>query len=363
MTLQWLSMDTIPHFLFLVSLAFVLTALFLLGLRRSARRAGLVDVPGGRKHHNGSIPLIGGVGIFLAFAAVASMLPVGLREYLPLLASMAFLLVVGIIDDLMDIQASMKLVAQIFAAVLVTSWGNIQIETLGNLFGSGPVLLGDWSIPVTVFALVGLINAVNMLDGIDGLAGGFSFIALVVFAATLFGVGEPLGGMVAALLAAAVAGFLVQNLRSPWRRRASVFLGDAGSMVLGLAVGWFAVESVNAGASCLSPMAVLWVLALPVMDTLSLMVRRMARGRSPFYADREHLHHVFKRAGFCDQKSAYALLSLTVVLSLVGVIASCIGLPDGVILGGLLFLGGLHFYFISHAWRILRIIRRRRGLS
>lgn len=356
-------MDTIPYFLFLVFLAFVFTVLLLAGLRRSARRAGLVDVPGGRKRHDGAIPLIGGIGIFLAFAAVAAMLPVGLREYLPLVVAMGFLLVVGVVDDLVDIQASMKLVAQIFAAVLMTSWGNVQLETLGNLFGAGPVPLGDWSIPVTVFALVGLINAVNMLDGIDGLAGGFSFLALVVFAVVLFGAGDPLGGMLATLLAAAVAGFLAYNLRSPWRRRASVFLGDAGSMVLGLAVGWFAVEAVNAGASCLSPMAVLWVLALPVVDTLSLMVRRMSRGRSPFYADREHLHHVFKRAGFCDEKSAYALLGLTAVLSLIGVMASCVGVPDGLILLALLLVGWLHYYFISHAWRIIRIIRRRRGLS
>jgi len=356
-------MNGLTHIFFLAAVACVLTAFLMLALRRPACRAGLVDEPGGRKRHEGSVPLIGGIGIFLSFLAVVVVQPLSLREYLPLFAAMTFLLLIGVIDDLVDIQASMKLVAQMFAAVLVTSWGNVQIDALGNILGTGTIPLGDWSIPVTVFALVGLINALNMLDGIDGLAGGFSLLALMIFAWALFSVGSDEAGVLATLLAASVAGFLIHNFRTPWRRRARVFLGDAGSMILGLAVGWFAIEVGNAGTSCISPVTVLWVLALPVIDTLSLMLRRMAKGRSPFYADREHLHDVFKRAGFSDEVSAYVLMGVSVALALVGVGATCIGVPDGVLLIALLLVGGMHYYFIAHAWRILRIIRRRRGLS
>lgn len=356
-------MESVSQFFLLLLTAFGVSAGLQAGLRYPALQAGLVDVPGGRKHHDGKVPLIGGIGIFLSFMTAVMLCPEGMGEHVPLFVAMAFLLVVGVIDDLLDIQALVKLLAQIFAAVLVTSWGGVTIESLGNPFGTGPIALNDWAIPFTVFALVGLINAINMIDGIDGLAAGLSFVALLLFSAVLAVAGTERAAMLALLMAAAVGGFMLFNLRHPWRSRAAVFLGDAGSMVLGLALGWFAIRAAQEAQGAIAPVGVLWVLALPVIDTLSLMLRRIAKGRSPFYADREHLHHVFKRAGFSDGQSALILVGLSLVLGAVGILASWVGVPQFVLLAGLLVLFGLHFYFISHAWRILRLVRRRRGLG
>ncbi len=352
-----------PHFLFLLGLALVSTTALIGLLRNPALQAGLVDNPNGRKTHEGCIPLVGGVGIYLVFVAMTLFTPISMHEYVPLFFALGVLLLVGVTDDLVDMTVGWKLIAQITAAVVVTSWGNVQIVSIGDWFGTGPILLGDWSIPVTVFCLVGLINAVNMLDGIDGLAGGFALLVLSIFSAVLFLAGNEQSGVLAALLAACTAGFLLLNMRSPMLFQARVFLGDAGTMVLGLAIGWFAIEASTSGVSWFSPVAVLWVLALPVIDTLSLMVRRMRRGHSPFVADREHLHHLFDRAGFSVLQAALILLGAAVGLGVVGIAASMAGVPDGILLMGLLVVAAGHVYFISRAWRVLRVIRRRRGLG
>ncbi len=357
------SLLSIPYFIFLLFLAAIATTGLISLLGPPAVHAGLVDNPCERKRHEGSVPLVGGVGIYLVFVTMALFMPGSIFEYVPLFFALGLLLVVGVIDDLVDMTAGWKLIAQITAAVICTSWGNIQIMSAGDWFGTGPILLGDWSIPVTVFCLVGLINAINMLDGIDGLAGGFSFLALSTFATVLFLAGNHDSAMLAVLLAACVAGFLLLNMRSPMLFHARVFLGDAGTMVLGLAIGWFAIEAANSGTSWFSPISVLWVLALPVIDTVSLMVRRIRRGHSPFVADREHLHHLFDRAGFSVQQAASILLGVAITLGMFGIFGRIVGLPDGVMLLGLLLVAAGHVYFISRAWRILRVIRRRRGLS
>ena len=330
-------------------------------LRPAAIQAGLVDHPGGRKRHRGAVPLVGGLAVFLAFAGASLLLPVALRDYVPLFVAMGVLVMTGLIDDLIDVRVSTKITAQVVAAVLVASWSGLTIESFGDLLGFGPVLLGEWAVPVTVFCLVGLVNAVNMIDGMDGLGGGVGLIALGVLGWACWSAGSGTSAYLAFILAGAVGGFLVFNLRGPWRGQASAFLGDSGSMMLGLGVGWFAVDASQVPGSPISPVTVLWILALPVIDTLSLMLRRIAKGQSPFFADREHLHHIFQRAGFGDGAAAAILLGLSAVLAGIGVAGSLLGVPDPVMLLGLVLLAGAHYYFIRHAWRVGRVLRRSRA--
>ncbi len=338
---------------------FALTAALLLLLRRPALEAGLVDRPCPRKRHGRTVPLIGGICILLGFASATLPLDFGLRDYQALYAGMTTLLVVGVVDDLVDIDARAKLGLQVVAALLMTAWGGLVIADLGSLLGPGVALpLGNWAQPFTVFCVVGLINAVNMFDGVDGLAAGTVAAALawLVVAGTVGGAGE--WAVLAGLLLAAVCAFLLFNMRNPWRRRASAFLGDSGSMMLGFALAWFAVEAAQGPDAALPAIAVAWILALPVFDAVALITRRLLHGYSPFRADREHLHHIFYRAGFTAGQTVCLLIGASVVYGGIGVLGAYWGLPEWLSLLLLVALLGAHLALHARAWRSATLLRR-----
>ncbi|MCE8027022.1 MraY family glycosyltransferase [Billgrantia aerodenitrificans] len=327
-------------------------------LRRPAAAVGLADKPGGRKQHDGVVPLTGGLGVFIGFLLVQPLLPVEQSGFGPLFAGMALLVACGVIDDARDMRSTVKLGVQLVAAVLMVVWGGQVVSLLGEFPMVGELRLGWLAVPVTVVAVAGLINAVNMMDGIDGLAGGTVLVML-----TWLGIIAAVQGQVSLLvvivsLAAAVVGFLFFNMRHPWRKRASVFMGDAGSMALGFAIAWFVIELSQQDAAVISPVAYGWILVMPVMDTLSLMIRRIRKGRSPFSADRDHLHHIFLRAGFSPGSATVALMMISAALGMVGVVGSLVGVPDVLLLVGLLGAAVAHYVFVKHAWRTSKALRR-----
>ena len=342
--------------------AFAITAVALKLLRRPAMRWRLVDQPGGRKTHERPTPVIGGVVILVAFTLAFTMLTPGTGNPAGW-AGFILLGLAGLVDDAFGLRSFPKLLIQILAAGMAVLWGGLVLNELGSWSADTVITLGVLAIPVTWFAMVGFINAVNMLDGLDGLAGGVVVVMLLwlAFAAGLAGLQAPVH--IALLLAAALAGFLIHNLRSPWRRRASVFLGDSGSLALGFAVGWLAIEISQAPGRVISPIGIAWILVLPVMDTLSLMIRRMIRGRNPFHADRNHLHHVLGRAGFTQAQAAAILILISLVLGAVGVFGSLIGVPDVLLGAGLIAVASAHYLFVRYAWRSTRALKRLRASS
>ncbi|MEX0374618.1 O-antigen ligase family protein [Spiribacter pallidus] len=341
-------------------LAFATVAMLLKALRRPAMRMGLVDQPGGRKAHKRATPTIGGLAIVAGFATAYSLSPPA-QISVPAWIGLAGLAFVGYLDDLKGLRSWPKLMAQLAAALIATVLGGLVIEDLGTWPGGSSMALGGAAIPLTVFALVGFVNAVNMLDGLDGLAGGVVAVMLLwlAYAATLAGAQD--AAYLSLLLAAAVLGFLLHNLRSPFRRRASVFMGDAGSLALGFAVAWLAIEISQAPQRVISPVGIAWIVVLPVMDTVSLMLRRLLRGQNPFHADRNHLHHILGRAGFSTGQSAAILIALSAGLGAVGVGGSAIGVPDVVLGSALIAVAGAHYLFVRYAWRSTRALKRLRA--
>ncbi len=324
-----------------------------------AKEVGLVDCPGGRKDHQGEIPLVGGLAIFCAFTFISLFLPIHLRPFSSLYMGMAILLVVGIVDDLHNIKAVSKLVHQIAAAILMVSWGGVTITDLGDLFGGGAIDINGWSFPFTVMCVVGLINAINMIDGADGLAGGTVVImgGWLVVAASL--TGQPDSSTILMLFLSSVLAFLLFNFRHPWCKKAYVFLGDAGSMALGYVVAWFAVKvSQPSVHNAIYPISVLWILALPVFDTVTLMVRRMLKGMSPFAADREHLHHIFIKAGFSPAASVNILLLFVILTGGVGVAGWYYSIPEYYLTTGLFVVLCIYLYFVLHAWKTMKSLKR-----
>ena len=355
-------------------LAFATTALLIVLLRPLAIAIGLVDVPGDRKSHKGNIPLIGGMAIFLgvllslivhqSFATTDTLIEAPLPAFF---LSGFVLLVVGVLDDFRPMPAVARLLAQVIASLVMIYGGGTVLTDLGYLsFDNTPLMLGVLAVPFTVFACIGVINAMNMCDGLDGLSGSLALISLLGFgiANTLWG---DIGNQhLIVAFSACVSSFLMFNLRTLWRSKAWVFLGDAGSMLLGIALAWMAISMSQGAERVISPAAALWFLMLPIYDAVSMMVRRILKRRSPFDADREHLHHIFLLAGFSVGESVTLMSGIAVGGVVVGLSSVYLQIPDLLVVALFVVCGGLYYWTVRRAWRVMRFLRRsicRRSLT
>jgi UDP-GlcNAc:undecaprenyl-phosphate GlcNAc-1-phosphate transferase len=342
-------------------IAFVVTAVTVKVLARPAIRIGLVDWPGGRKRHDAPVPLIGGPAMFAGFMFGALTLLDSLYAYRVLFVSMVLLVVVGALDDARDLRPSSKSVAQLVAALFMTSWAGLFVVKLGNLFGFAPLDLRHWAIPFTVVCVLGVINAINMADGLDGLAGGLVLVAIAFLCAGAVDVGNLPAAKLLALMAAAVAGFLLFNIRLPWQPRARAFMGDSGSMMLGFVLVWFCVELTQTGSPRLEPMSVVWFIAVPLLDMGFVILRRILKGRSPFAADRTHLHHILLAAGFSPGQITWILIALATVFAAVGWLGWRRGWPGYAMFYAFVATFVAVALIGRRAWRLVRLFKRLRA--
>jgi UDP-GlcNAc:undecaprenyl-phosphate GlcNAc-1-phosphate transferase len=345
------------------ALSCAMTAFFIHFLHSWAIRFRLVDIPSDRKKHIGEIPLTGGLAMFLAVALTLLLQGVLAGGYFAFFLAITLLVVTGMFDDLHDLSARVRFLIQAAAALLMVYAGKVVIADLGNLLGAGSLYLNGWSVPFTIFCVIGVVNAVNMLDGVDGLAGGVVLVVLLAFGfAALLG-GHSTQATLLFILASAVAGFALFNMRSPWRSRAVVFMGDSGSTMLGFAVAWFAIDLTQQPVKPFAPITAVWILALPILDTVSLMLRRILKGRSPFEPDRDHLHHIFLRAGFSVSQTVILIVLASVVLAFLAIGAWYVGIPDYIMFYGFLLVFLAYFFGLSHAWKLMRVIRQVRDVA
>ena len=322
-----------------------------------AGRVSLLDHPNERKCHTSPTPIVGGIAIYLGLVASFLLADLPLETLGPLAAGATLLVVIGFIDDIRPLGYRIRLVAQCTAAGFLTIWGGLTVDNLGDLFGLGSISLGILATPFTLFAVVGLINAVNMLDGLDGLAGGVVIgMLLPVFAYTsLTGIDHLPSATLLAM--ACVLGFILFNYRFPWRDRAPVFMGDAGSNLLGFVVAWAVLSLLQQPQSQLPPIALLWLVAFPVVDALVTMWRRHRKGLSMFSPDCDHVHHILQRAGFSVNATVLLAAGSTALLAVIAILASLAGTPEPLLFAGFLILLSLHSWFISSAWRFARTVR------
>jgi UDP-GlcNAc:undecaprenyl-phosphate/decaprenyl-phosphate GlcNAc-1-phosphate transferase len=327
---------------------FLLSFVLIQVMQKIASRVGLLDIPTARKNHQGRVPMVG-AALFVAFAVSALLLEQRPGGFASFMIGLAALVLLGLLDDRLNLRASVKLVVQIACAALMVLPSQALIWKAGTLFGADFLLQPHWAVPLTIIVMVGLINALNMIDGIDGLAGSLSVVALLWFAVAAGLVGLRGELLLALLVAFCVLGFLIFNLRHHWRSRASVFLGDSGSMMLGAVLAFLAIVlSQRNGADALSPVAALWICAVPIIDTGSLIVRRLAAGTSPFSSDRQHLHHLMIDAGLSVNQVVVTLSITGAVCGAAGVFGWRFGLSDAVMLTALAIPAGLHVWFEQH---------------
>jgi len=334
------------------------TFLFLFALRPVAYRIGLLDVPGGRKLHGSAVPLVGGVAMYGGFLVGVAVLTDLAVSWLAVAGAAGLLVALGFADDLVELPFGLRLFAQVVALWLIAYSGAARLDTLGNLLGPWELTLGAWAIPFTVFAGVGVINAFNMVDGLDGLASGVGVVVFSVSAALALSGGRVTDLHVALLMLAVVTVFFLINFRVGGALWGRVFMGDAGSLFIGLVIACLLMRLSQGPAAVIEPVTAIWIFALPLIDTLSLMVRRVRHGRSPFAADRSHLHHVLQRAGFSDRQVVYLMVGASVLLAAAGVVMQWAGVPEFVrfYLFVLLFLAYLTAMF--RAWRLEKALRR-----
>lgn len=332
--------------------------LLILMLRRPAERWGLVDHPGGRKRHAAPVPLTGGIAITAGLVLALAFSFSAFAQYSAFFAGVLLLALVGLMDDLGEVSPGTKLLLQVVAALLMTSWGENFLVNLGDLFGTNPINTRHWAIPLTVFAALAVINAINMLDGLDGLAGSLVLGILLVLTAFAWTTGDPNAAKILIVLAGALAGFLFFNLPWPLRGQHRTFMGDAGSMVLGFAVAWFSVSLTQRGAVTVPPPVMLWVLGLVLMDVFTVTVRRLARRRSPMAADRDHIHHMLLRRGFGPWQTLGLLVGANLVLALVGTILWKAGVADRWIFWSYLLVCAVYFALFFMPFRLYRLRAR-----
>jgi UDP-GlcNAc:undecaprenyl-phosphate GlcNAc-1-phosphate transferase len=286
---------------------------------RAAHALGLIDVPGGRKKHAHPIPLVGGVGMALAMVMLAPWWMTNSARQVWLLGLLVMAAIAGVLDDRYHLRARTKLVPQILMALAVVFGANLSFENLGELVGDTPVMLGAGATLFTVFAIVGTINTTNMADGLDGLAGGYVAIALLAFLIVAALAGESAKVPFIATLLGATVGFLAFNMRAPWRSRAAAFMGDSGSMMLGLALAWLGLRFSIGPNPVMPPVLGALIFALPLFDIMATLLRRLLGGKNPFRGDRRHIHYLLRDTGWTTKQVVSRLHLASLLIASLGV--------------------------------------------
>lgn len=312
----------------------------------------LLDVPGGRKEHSRAIPLVGGLSIFVALLAVACVTGMA-PSVAHFLIALSTVIAIGLWDDVVEISPRVRFAIQIVASSIMIWGAGIELRSVGDLLGLHSIGLGIFAIPMTIFAIVGVVNAVNMMDGMDGLAGSVAFTAYTWYAIVAADSGLRTQFEVALLLCSALAGFLVFNLRLPWQPQAKVFLGDAGSLMLGFALGWFAIDLTQGEGRTFPPICALWVLLLPLADCVSVMSRRIASGRSPFSADRRHIHHYLLARGFSHSQTLALLVGASAIFGAVGYFGWRLHVREAALFYPFFFGFFAYHFWLGRAWKTL----------
>ncbi|WEM41551.1 UDP-N-acetylglucosamine--undecaprenyl-phosphate N-acetylglucosaminephosphotransferase [Photobacterium sp. DA100] len=333
-----------------------LTALFL--LRRFAKRIGLVDKPNARKHHEGSVPLVGGIAICICLAQFLYYKPEVLNDSGLYIFCIVTLTVVGALDDKFDVDFKVRMLLQGALSICMIYFAGLELNTLGNLMGFGHIKLGTLGYVITIIAVIGAINAFNMVDGIDGLLGGLSIVTFGGLAYILHFDGKPSLAYVLLIIIVAIIPYILLNLGAFGRKR-KVFMGDAGSMLIGFTVIWMLLLASQGGTRPpLRPVTALWLIAVPLMDMAAIMIRRIRRGDSPFKPDREHLHHIFQRLGLNSVQTLITICTIATGFAVFGIYGEMVNIPEYIMFWSFIFCFILYLLILSNIWKITAAIRK-----
>ena len=299
--------------------AFIFTFLIIPPLRRIAIYIGLVDKPNHRKVHTNPVPLIGGIGIFLATTlALSLVVPFNkdLLIYKNTFIGVVILLIVGVLDDRFDLRASLKLAVQLLLAHAIFSQG-IKLESLNGLFGiyELPDVIQYF---LTIIIITGVVNAFNLMDGIDGLAAGMAILGFGIFTILALVNEQHFAATIFLTFIGALLAFLRYNLS----HHKKIFMGDAGSLIIGFILVVSGIDLIQRAQSTPNlttvTLGVISVLFVPVFDAFRVFRRRIKAGKSPFQADKTHLHHLILLTGLKHKMASFFIVTLTTIIAIIG---------------------------------------------
>ena len=318
-----IDMETIRRVLAALVIALLIAYVATPVVKNLAFKVGAVDVPkDNRRMHKHPIPRMGGLAIFLGFLlSVLICVPLG-EELRGLLLGAVIIVILGIFDDIYALGAKLKFAVQILAALVAVYGGNrITILSNLNIFSDNPIWeLGWLSVPVSVFWIVAITNAVNLIDGLDGLACGVSTISSLTMLVIALCISDPSVAVLMAALSGACLGFLPYNLNP-----AKIFMGDTGSTFLGFVMAVTSINGLFKLYNIISFAVPFLMLGLPIFDTCSAIIRRVSHGQSPMAPDRSHVHHKLIDMGFTQKQAVAVLYVISAILGLSAVVLTTSG--------------------------------------
>ncbi len=307
--------------MYLVLLVTIATTIISIGLtaiyKRIAIKFKLVDIPDARRVHNKVMPTMGGVTIFIAFYfSLFVLLPIPQSIVFPIFLGSLAVLITGMIDDLKSLSPLLKIAGILIGAFIVSYFGDVSLETMTLPF-IGTLEFGSWSLPFTLIWILGFTNAVNLIDGLDGLASGVSIIALTTMGIIGFfflTIQEVSISIMIFILIGAIAGFWPYNFQP-----ASIFLGDTGALFIGFMIGVFSLQGLK-NATLISLVLPVVILGIPITDTLFAILRRKINRQSISVADKNHIHHRLMSLGLSHRQTVLAIYSVSAIFSVIALL-------------------------------------------
>ncbi len=352
------------NLLLLFALCVLISIVFIRLSVSAANAVNISDTPApGSNHklHDTVTPFVGGVGVLVALCvAIFFLIDIhsdSFHKYAVLGIISITIFTIGFADDALTLNYKSRFFIQILSVFIMILFGGVALSDFGGILFSASLQTYHAVIPITIFAVIGVINSLNMIDGVDGLSGSVSFVTLLLIGTVAFIADDRHNLILTTALIGGVLGFLYFNLRYRKQRYARVFLGDNGSMLLGLLLAWLLVDLSQGSNRAMTPVTALWLFSVPLMDTVTVMVRRVWLGKSPFTPDRYHLHHLMQRADFRVSEIVFIIVLLHTLLGIIGLMGLYLGISETIMfICFLLFFLGYVFLTIR-PWHFIPLLR------
>jgi UDP-GlcNAc:undecaprenyl-phosphate GlcNAc-1-phosphate transferase len=301
-------------------------------VKKLAFKVGATDKPNQRKVHEKIMPRLGGLAIYISFVVGLLVLRPEDPYNIPIIIGSLIIIITGILDDIMELSAKVKMAGQIVAALVVVMWGGLQVSFV-NLPLFGQLEFGFLSIPITILWIVGITNAINLIDGLDGLAAGVSSIALITISGMAIIMGNTFVVAMGAIVLASTLGFLIYNFYP-----AKIFMGDTGAMFLGYIISVLSLLGFK-NVTFISFIIPIIILGVPISDTFFAIIRRILNKKPLSAADKSHLHHCLLRLGFTHRQTVIMIYAMAAIFGLIAVIFSQAKVWGSLVVIAVLILG------------------------
>jgi len=302
-----------------------------------------LDNSGARKKHIGSVPVNGGIAMFIAFFIGFILFNNIYDNFVILLICSALILILGFLDDISELSAQSRMLAQTMVILIAYSFGMVQISSFGNIVGTGLFSFNDWSLIITLLAFMAGMNAQNLVDGIDGLSSGTAIVTLSSISFLALNAQMNQIASVSLLYLSILIPFFYLNLS-----KNKIFMGDSGSLFIGFGIAWLLIISAQGELAFFKPVTALWIYALPLLDIISVIIIRLKSRKSPFQPDHNHIHNqLMLKLEINSRKALVFILFLSTLFAFTGVIMEISNTPEWLMFALLMAIFLFYTIFIA----------------